>query len=829
MTNKKVTHRALLMSATSLLICISMLLGTTFAWFTDEVTSGVNQIVAGNLDVELYHSNAKVSDSQVTGATTDQLFFTDVDGNEIEWEPGAVSYEVFTIKNVGSLALKYQLSAILATTNSANLATGYNTVQGGTAEENGKSLIDVLRVIDLAGNQKPTSRTSYSASDGQLLSEYLAAENTNTAALEANSSVERTLIIYWPESSTDNTWNLKNGKYASDSPKATDSTSTDVGALKVFFAVKLLATQYTSESDSFDNQYDSSVNNGFETATISSTTAAVTSGSDTTLVVTDLATATVPAASTLSNASGTIDSSSLTSLTLEVEKQAATTSNDATIAIETVASNAGATVESYEVTLYATTTTTTGADTTTETTAVTGSSNRIIATLNIGTGKVVTAVYHKAAAMTDTASETGEYYSYDSTTGILTLYVNSFSPFAVAYTVPATGITISETATVTAGESTTLTATVSPSNSTDTVTWTTSDSTIATIADGIVTGVAAGEATITAKAGNVSATCTVTVSLPPVAIIGTVGYDSVQAAFNAAADGDTIVLCQDVALTEGVTFNKNVTATFDMNSKKLSNANANINNLLTISNGNLSLKNGSIVNENEGQTTSINAVYLCGDASAAEISNINIRATGNGIYLDGSSSIGTMNATIYTYADTDGYSMYDAINLGEGCTIHEITGGTYDALLTSAYLESGVHSWNACHVLRVNGTIDKISGGTFKGVNPGVSHLIAINGSIGEISGGYFGYEEYSKDNPTNLFSDAGKVNSISGGTFVSGFMINQTAGWDLLNGSNAQSFRDQLATGKTLLLKGTVEVKRYSSTSEITNTVNVYEVVDAE
>ena len=53
MTNSKTTRRALVLSVLSLLLCCSMLVGTTFAWFTDSVTSGKNKIVAGNLDIEL--------------------------------------------------------------------------------------------------------------------------------------------------------------------------------------------------------------------------------------------------------------------------------------------------------------------------------------------------------------------------------------------------------------------------------------------------------------------------------------------------------------------------------------------------------------------------------------------------------------------------------------------------------------------------------------------------------------------------------------------------------------------------------------------------------
>lgn len=62
-----------------------------------------------------------------------------------------------------------------------------------------------------------------------------------------------------------------------------------------------------------------------------------------------------------------------------------------------------------------------------------------------------------------------------------------------------------------------LIATVSPDNATDpSVTWTSSDEAVATVSDGFVTAVAAGTATITAKAGEKSATCAITVAAAPV-------------------------------------------------------------------------------------------------------------------------------------------------------------------------------------------------------------------------------------------------------------------------------------------------------------------------
>ena len=85
--------------------------------------------------------------------------------------------------------------------------------------------------------------------------------------------------------------------------------------------------------------------------------------------------------------------------------------------------------------------------------------------------------------------------------------------------VDVTGVTLDKTeATLTeAGATVTLVATVAPENAADkTVTWSTSDDKVATVVDGVVTAVANGKATITAKAGEKTATCEVTVAIPEV-------------------------------------------------------------------------------------------------------------------------------------------------------------------------------------------------------------------------------------------------------------------------------------------------------------------------
>ena len=77
----KKTKQSLLISATSLLLCVYMLIGTTYAWFTDSVSSGINRIVSGNLDVEM---EWYTPDGQWLPVNEDTTVF---DENAL-WEPG---------------------------------------------------------------------------------------------------------------------------------------------------------------------------------------------------------------------------------------------------------------------------------------------------------------------------------------------------------------------------------------------------------------------------------------------------------------------------------------------------------------------------------------------------------------------------------------------------------------------------------------------------------------------------------------------------------------------------------------------------------------------
>ena len=109
MNSHRQTKRALLTSVMALVMCVVMLLGTTFAWFTDTATANVNTIKSGNLEVVL-----QVKDSNDDWITSNRALTwvknAAGSGQELLWEPGAsYNLEEFRILNNGNLNLKYKV------------------------------------------------------------------------------------------------------------------------------------------------------------------------------------------------------------------------------------------------------------------------------------------------------------------------------------------------------------------------------------------------------------------------------------------------------------------------------------------------------------------------------------------------------------------------------------------------------------------------------------------------------------------------------------------------------------------------------------------------
>ncbi len=104
MKDSKNTKRALAASIGCVALCTAMLVGTTFAWFTDTATTSINKIQAGTLDVQLV-------DKEGNELTNGLSFANNASSADILWEPGATfNTGNFYVKNNGNLALKYKLS-----------------------------------------------------------------------------------------------------------------------------------------------------------------------------------------------------------------------------------------------------------------------------------------------------------------------------------------------------------------------------------------------------------------------------------------------------------------------------------------------------------------------------------------------------------------------------------------------------------------------------------------------------------------------------------------------------------------------------------------------
>ena len=221
MTNRKTTKRALLMSVLSMFLCLTMLVGTTFAWFTDEVKSGTNTIVAGNLDVELYNAigvdeNAKIDEETM-------LF--ELEGSNL-WEPGVMVYENLTVANEGTLALKYRLSVTIGESDLCE-ALKVAVVDGGIAEG--------------------TTRNSLQTIDGYIGLESFFVTGELLAGTEEEPTIKTYgIVIWWEPTDEDNKFNMKDGA---------EQLATTIG-------VDLFATQIEAEmeKDSFGSDYDKNAN-----------------------------------------------------------------------------------------------------------------------------------------------------------------------------------------------------------------------------------------------------------------------------------------------------------------------------------------------------------------------------------------------------------------------------------------------------------------------------------------------------------------------------------------------------------------------------------------
>ena len=208
-TNSK---KALLSSAFALVLSAAMLIGTTFAWFTDTASTGVNKIVSGNLKVDIIGEN---SDSHIEKLNFKKTAATDAEaGAAILWEPGCrYLTEGFRIANKGNLALKWK-----AQVNMNNIING--KVEGSTIAKDGKSLLDVIDFYVVTSTDKNAEAVAIENFVGNL------------------------------------TAGAKSGVYYIKGVMQTTAGNDYQGLTLDGITITVVATQDTVENDSFNNQYD---------------------------------------------------------------------------------------------------------------------------------------------------------------------------------------------------------------------------------------------------------------------------------------------------------------------------------------------------------------------------------------------------------------------------------------------------------------------------------------------------------------------------------------------------------------------------------------------
>ncbi len=214
MSKKKNLKKALVMAIISMVACLSMFAGTTFAWFTDSVTSSNNIIKAGNLDVSMQWAvgtnDPTATETVWTDASVGAIF------NYDKWEPGYVDAKHIAISNDGTLALKYKV-VIDPTGAISKLAEVIDVYYTDPAS--------AITKADLTEDKKI----------GTLKDVINSIESTATGDLKAGEKHVITLALKMQESANNEYQNLSIGSS---------------------FAIRVIATQLAYEEDSFDNTYD---------------------------------------------------------------------------------------------------------------------------------------------------------------------------------------------------------------------------------------------------------------------------------------------------------------------------------------------------------------------------------------------------------------------------------------------------------------------------------------------------------------------------------------------------------------------------------------------
>ena len=205
MNNKRATKRALLTSVMALVMCVVMLVGTTFAWFTDTASTGVNKIQAGNLKMEVTYKNTSDGEFNTLNESTNVFM------ENALWEPGHVEFAVLNVKNIGTLALKYKLGINIAEEKGSK----------SVVDNKDFNLSDYIRFAVIDGDQSNLGRDALVAEAGAgtvLNAGYTDEDHHLVPAAKADGATtfsEKTVtLVVWMPKSVGNEANYKAGEEA---------------------------------------------------------------------------------------------------------------------------------------------------------------------------------------------------------------------------------------------------------------------------------------------------------------------------------------------------------------------------------------------------------------------------------------------------------------------------------------------------------------------------------------------------------------------------------------------------------------------------------------
>ena len=209
------TRRSLFTSSVALLMCLVMLVGTTFAWFTDTATSSGNVIQSGTLDIDLMKGTPLDNGGWQWTSTDGQAIF-----DYEKWEPGYTTSAVLAVQNNGTLSAKWTAKirldgtpTILADVIDVYVTTTYDR-DGARPNFNDGTWQNLGTVADVLTN------------DGLIL---------EGGILRSRQSHPVLIALHMRENA------------------GNDYQDMDLGAN---FDIVIMATQAPDESDSYDNTYD---------------------------------------------------------------------------------------------------------------------------------------------------------------------------------------------------------------------------------------------------------------------------------------------------------------------------------------------------------------------------------------------------------------------------------------------------------------------------------------------------------------------------------------------------------------------------------------------